>query len=361
MQVTQGTTKETERPQAQLDNPIGLDGMEFVEYSSKDSAALEKLFTQLGFKEVGQHKTKNVSLWNQGRIHFIINREQDSFAEHFNSEHGPSVCATGFRVKDATFAFEEALRRGAKPCPASKHHSFPAIYGIGNSVIYFIDDYNQENIFQSFGTDFEIKDPVMNTGYNMQVIDHLTNNVPVGGLKEWSDFYENIFNFKEIRFFDIKGQKTGLISRAMRSPCGKITIPINEPTGQGSQIQEYLDEYKGSGIQHIALLTTDICSAIGHLQEEGIEFLTIPETYYEWLPKRVANISEDIDALQKLHILVDGDERGYLLQIFTQTVIGPIFFEIIERKGHDGFGEGNFQALFDSIEEDQRRRGYLKD
>lgn len=361
MQITQGPIKEEKMTQTQLENPIGLDGMEFVEYTSQKPEELEKLFTQLGFKEVGHHKTKNVTLWSQGRIHFILNREQDSFADHFKNEHGPSVCATGFRVKDSTKAFEAAIERGAKPCPASKHHSFPAIYGIGDSVIYFIDDYSQENPFQSFTEDFEMKESSENPGLNMTVVDHLTNNVPAGGLKEWSDFYEKIFNFREIRFFDIKGQQTGLISKAMRSPCNKITIPINEPTGQGSQIQEYLDEYKGSGIQHIALLSTDIIDTVTKLRENGLEFLSTPDTYYEMLPKRLPNVTEDIDSLQNLKILVDGTEDGYLLQIFTQTVIGPIFFEIIQRKGDDGFGEGNFQALFDSIEEDQRRRGYLKD
>lgn len=361
MQITQSSIKEGGMSKPQMENPIGLDGMEFVEYASQDTASLEKLFKQLGFSEIGQHKSKDVSLWSQGRIHFILNREQDSFADHFKNEHGPSVCATGFRVKDAKKAFEEVVKRGAKPCPESKHHSFPSIYGIGDSVIYFIDNYSNENPFQSFALDFDLKETSENPGYNMTIVDHLTNNVPVGGLKEWADFYEKIFNFREIRFFDIKGQQTGLVSRAMRSPCNKITIPINEPTGQGSQIQEYLDEYKGSGIQHIALLSGDIVETVKRLKENGVEFLTTPDTYYEAIPSRLPNVTEDIDTLKELQILVDGTQGGYLLQIFTQTVIGPIFFEIIQRKGDDGFGEGNFQALFDSIEEDQRRRGYLKD
>ena len=211
----------------------------------------------------------------------------------------------------------------------------------------------------SFREDFDLLTDVMPRGAGMLVIDHLTNNVPKGDLDLWAKFYEDIFNFKEIRFFDIKGKQTGLLSRAMRSPCGKITIPINEPTGEKSQIQEYLDEYHGSGIQHIALHTDDIVRTVAMLRENGVSFLETPDTYYEALPKRLPNVTEDIDKLQQLRVLADGDEQGYLLQIFTKTVVGPIFYEIIQRKGHDGFGEGNFQALFDAIEEDQRRRGYL--
>jgi 4-hydroxyphenylpyruvate dioxygenase len=341
-------------------NPIGLDGFEFIEYASPNPAALEKLFFQIGFKKIGDHKRKKVSLYNQGRIQFIINQEPESFAGKFSQSHGPSVCATGFRVFNAEKAFEEALKRGARPCPASRHHSFPAIYGIGDSVIYFIDEYNAASPFRVYESDFNLTANDPHTGFEMEVIDHLTNNVPKGEMEKWVDFYVKIFNFSEIRYFDIKGKQTGLVSRAMRSPCNKIIIPINEPTNEKSQIQEYLDEYHGSGIQHIALLTNDIRKTVRNLRGQGIEFLSTPQTYYEALPKRVPNIEEDLQSLQDLSILVDGDQTGYLLQIFTKTVIGPIFYEVIQRKGHNGFGEGNFQALFDSIEEDQRRRGYLK-
>lgn len=343
------------------ENPIGLDGMEFIEYATQRPKELESLFERLGFEKMGEHKTKAVSLWSQGRVHFILNREEDSFAKNFSSEHGPSVCATGFRVKNAEAAFHEAVKRGARPCPASKHHSFPAIYGIGNSIVYFIDSYSYDNPLKVYAPDFNLKSQVPPKGAGFEIIDHLTNNVPAGEMQKWCDFYKNIFNFREVRYFDIKGQATGLVSKVMRSPCNKIIIPINEPTDKKSQIQEYLEEYKGSGIQHIALSTSDIVDTVTRLREKGIEFLNTPDTYYEKINVRVPNVTEDIDKLQKLKILVDGDQKGYLLQIFSQTVIGPIFYEVIQRKGHDGFGEGNFQALFDSIEEDQRRRGYLKD
>lgn len=342
------------------ENPVGLDGMEFIEYSAQDPEQLRKLFKSLGFQFVGHHKHKDVELWSQGRVHFILNFEKDSFAQKFASEHGPSVCATGFRVKDAEKAFRVAVERGAKPCPASRHHSFPAVYGIGDSVVYFVDDYNNQNVYQAYLVDFDLERTEMIPGFGLQVVDHLTNNVPVGEMQKWCDFYENIFNFKETRFFDIEGQATGLVSKVMRSPCGKIIIPINEPKDSKSQIQEYLDTYKGSGIQHIALTTSDILATVKNLRSQGIEFLNTPDTYYDLLPKRLPNLNEDIDALRDQKVLADGDEEGYLLQIFTQNVIGPIFYEIIQRKKHDGFGEGNFQALFDSIEEDQRRRGYLK-
>ena len=354
---TTSTTRSTEK----IENPIGLDGMEFMEYSTPDLPSMEKLFTQLGFTKFGDHKYKKVSLWSQGRTHFILNGENDSFAQTFSTTHGPSVCATGFRVKNAEAAFTEAVKRGAKPCPASKHHSFPAIYGIGDSVVYFVDQYTSQEAFRAYTEDFNLTSTAANEGFGMEVIDHLTNNVPQGEMQEWCDFYKNIFNFREVRFFDIKGQSTGLVSKVMRSPCDKIIIPINEPSDSRSQIQEYLDEYQGSGIQHIALLTNDIVKTVRHLREQGVRFLNTPDTYYEMINDRVPNVTEDIDELKELKILVDGDDDGYLLQIFTENVIGPIFYEIIQRKNHDGFGEGNFQALFDSIEEDQRRRGYLKD
>lgn len=342
-----------------LENPIGLDGMEFIEYSAPEPKKLEELFRQLGFKKIGDHKTKKVSLWSQGRANFIINAEKDSFAYEFTKAHGPCVCATGFRVKNAKAAFDEAVRRGARPCPPSPHHSFPAIFGIGDSVIYFIDQYSQNDLYQSYKNDFDLKTQEMNPGVGIMVIDHLTNNVPKGEMQKWCDFYEKIFNFREARYFDIKGKATGLYSKVMRSPCGKIIIPINEPTGEKSQIQEYLDEYKGSGIQHIALSTSDILATIRQLRSNGVKFLDVVDTYYDMLLERLPNVTEDIDQLREQRILVDGDHDGYLLQIFGHTVIGPIFYEIIQRKNHSGFGEGNFQALFDAIEEDQRRRGYL--
>jgi 4-hydroxyphenylpyruvate dioxygenase len=355
-QMTQGPTNQAN---VKLENPIGLDGMEFIEYATPEPEKLEQLFSQLGFKKIGTHKHKKVSLHAQGGIRFILNSETDSFAQKFSHAHGPSVCATGFRVKNAEAAFTAAVARGAKPCPASKHHSFPAIYGIGDSVIYFIDQYTSPSPYKVFEEDFHLYTREVVPGHDLLVIDHLTNNVPKGDMQIWCDFYEKIFNFREVRYFDIKGKASGLYSKVMRSPCNKIIIPINEPTGQKSQIQEYLDEYKGSGIQHIALLSTDIIQTVRELKKAGIEFLDVIDTYYDLLPKRLPNVTEDVDQLRELKILADGDEEGYLLQIFSKTVIGPIFYEIIQRMNHSGFGEGNFQALFDSIEEDQRRRGYL--
>lgn len=342
-----------------IENPVELDGMEFIEYSAPAPEKLEQLFTQLGFEKVGDHKRKQVSLYSQGHIHFIINREKDSFAQNFSQQHGPSVCATGFRVKNAKKAFEVAVTRGARPCPESKFHSFPAIFGIGDSIIYFIDKAKSGGTYEIFTEDFNLKQTARVAGVGLERIDHLTNNVPKGDMQLWCDFYKNIFNFREVRYFDIKGKATGLYSKVMRSPCDKIIIPINEPTGEKSQIQEYLDEYKGSGIQHIALSTADIISTLKKLRANDIQFLDTVDTYYDLLLQRLPGVTEDIDQLRQLKILVDGDHDGYLLQIFTKTVIGPIFYEIIQRKNHNGFGEGNFQALFDAIEEDQRRRGYL--
>lgn len=341
-------------------NPVGLDGMEFIEYAGPDASLFRNLFANLGMVEVAKHKTKKITLFRQNDINFLLNEEAGNFADAFQKSHGPSVCSTGFRVEDARKAFEVAVERGAKPYLVEDQKSlpWPTIYGIGDSLVYFVDQYGAKgNIYDNeFEYVVEDKNP---KGNGFLLIDHMTNNVPKGELDLWARFYEDVFNFKEIRFFDIKGSATGLLSRAMRSPCGKITIPINEPTEDKSQIQEYLDEYKGSGIQHIALLTEDICSSVKTIKDNGIPTLDVPETYYEVLQDRVPNITEDMTTLKNLRLLADGDEEGYLLQIFTQNTIGPIFYEFIQRKNHWGFGEGNFQALFEAIERDQRRRGVL--
>ncbi len=345
----------------QLENPLALDGIEFVEYAAPNSAELEQLFVKLGFQKIGVHKRKQVLLYRQNLVNFVINNEPGTFAAKFAKQHGPSICATGFRVKNAQRAFDLAVQRGARPIETKNDaasHSFPAIYGIGDSAVYFVDRYRAP---VHFDDDFRYLVPDRTPrGRGLTVIDHLTNNVPKGEMQKWCDFYKQIFNFQEVRKFDIKGEHTGLTSKVMRSPCQKITIPINEPTEGKSQIQEYLDEYRGSGIQHLAMLTGDIIQSVQQLSDQGIGFLDSPPgTYYEAISGRVPNVKEDLKTVQDLSVLVDGDETGYLLQIFTKNLIGPIFFEIIQRRGHTGFGEGNFQALFDAIERDQKKRGYL--
>jgi 4-hydroxyphenylpyruvate dioxygenase len=347
-------------------NPVGLDGLEFIEFTGPNVQQLESLFQRLGLTEIAKHKDKNLRLFREGDINFVLNAEPGSFGEQFHKLHGPSVCATGFRVKDAKKAFETAVARGAKPfngdSKAKAGWNMPAIYGIGDSLVYFVDQYphdgGKENIYDGL-FNYTTKD-IYPKGKELLVIDHMTNNVPRGEMQKWCDFYEKVFNFTEKRFFDIRGKTTGLLSKVMRSPCGKFSIPINEPSDSKSQIQEYLDEYKGSGIQHIALLTKDICKTVKALNDDKIDFLDRPiATYYEQLPDRLPNMKEDIPALQKLGILADGDHEGYLLQIFTKNQVGPVFIEIIQRMNHHGFGDGNFQALFDAMEADQRARGVL--
>ncbi len=341
-----------------MENPIGLNGIEFVEYSSPDSEQLPKLFKSFAFEEQGKHLTKEIRLFRQGDINFLLNLEPGSFAKEFSQKHGPCISAMGWRVADAQKAFEASVERGARPvcADALKDYDFPAIYGIGDSIIYFVQSYEGN---EPYRRDFEITEEIPPRGFGFTKVDHLTNNVPVGDMEKWKKFYETVFNFREVRFFDIRGLKTGLVSKVMKSPCDKIIIPINEPTEKASQIQEYIDEYKGSGVQHIALLTSDIGKSVAQLRENKVNFLEVPDTYYEALGERVPNVTEPIPRLRDLKILVDGDDDGYLLQIFTQNQIGPIFFEIIQRKNHDGFGEGNFQALFDAIERDQERRGVI--
>ncbi len=342
-------------------NPIGLNGVDFLEYSGPDAKHFENLFHRLGFQKIGVEPKPGLSLYRQGDINFILNTSSGSFAQEFHQAHGPSICSSGFRVFDAEQAFQEAVRRGAKPYEGKDDKKgatpFPAVYGIGDSLIYFIDPKNSERLYTDiFKAD---KAPAV-TGHGLQLIDHFTNNVPRGEMQKWCDFYINVFNFRETRYFDIKGKMTGLFSKVMRSPCGKFSVPINEPQEGRSQIQEYLDEYKGSGIQHVALLSNGIIPALDGLREQKVEFLTPPpKTYYTMLQERLPKVTEDLNTLEQRAILVDGDDKGYLLQIFTKNVVGPIFFEIIQRKGHDGFGDGNFQALFDAMERDQMERGYL--
>ncbi|MBN9287423.1 MAG: 4-hydroxyphenylpyruvate dioxygenase [Gammaproteobacteria bacterium 39-13] len=348
------------------DNPMGLDGFEFVEFASPEPEKLALFFQSMGFTPIAKHRSKKVTLFRQGHINFIINEEPSSHATQFMQSHGPCACAMAFRVKDAKKAFERAVSLGAKPYLEGKigkdELQIPAIYGIGGSLLYFVDRYHHDSIYD---VDFI---PIPGTsqhpqGEGLDVIDHLTHNVYQGQMNKWADFYKNIFNFFEIRYFDIEGKKTGLISYALSSPCGKIKIPLNESKDDKSQIEEYLKEYKGEGIQHIALTTNDIYDSIEKLNAKGLKFLSTPDTYYEMVSERVKGHQEDLARMQKDQILIDGTVTGnkenILLQIFTENVIGPIFFEIIQRKGNQGFGEGNFKALFEAIERDQMRRGVL--
>ena len=355
------------------ENPLLTDGFEFIEYAAPDPAALGRLFEQMGFVAIARHRSKNVLLYRQGDINFIVNAEPDSFAQSFARVHGPSICAIAFRVGDAAAACKSAVEQGAwgvQNHPGPMELNIPAIKGIGDSLIYLVDRYpgssaNAGNGVSIYDIDFVPLPGVDQhpAGAGLTYIDHLTHNVHRGRMGEWADFYARIFNFREIRYFDIEGKLTGLKSKAMTSPCGKIRIPINESTDDKSQIQEYLVAYHGEGIQHVALGTDDIFATVERLRELAVVFQDTPGTYYDMLDARLPGHREDGERLRKNHILLDGapvkDEM--LLQIFTATVIGPIFFEVIQRKGNEGFGEGNFQALFESIEQDQIRRGVLKE
>jgi 4-hydroxyphenylpyruvate dioxygenase len=361
------------------DNPMGTDGFEFVEYAAPDPVALGQLFETLGFKPIARHRHKNVTLYRQGGVNFIVNAEPNSFAQRFARLHGPSVCAMAFRVQDANKAYARALELGAwgfDNQTGPMELNIPAIKGIGDSLIYFVDRWQGKDgatpgaigNISIYDVDFV---PIPGAaaeveGHGLTYIDHLTHNVHRGRMKEWADFYERLFNFKEVRYFDIEGKLTGLKSKAMTSPCGKIRIPINESSDDKSQIAEYLDLYHGEGIQHIALGSDDIYTTVARMKQQGVAFQDTIATYYDLVNKRLPNHGENLDELKRLRILIDGaTHQGapneLLLQIFTQTVIGPIFFEIIQRKGDQGFGEGNFRALFESIELDQVRRGVLSD
>lgn len=350
-----------------FDNPMATDGFEFVEYAAPDPAELGRLFERLGFAAVARHRSKNVTLYRQGDVNFILNAEPDSFAQAFARVHGPSACAMAFRVKNASKAHARAVSLGAWPVAGKvgpMELNIPAIKGIGNSLLYLVDRYGARGTI--YDVDFEpiAGAPRQPVGKGLTTVDHLTHNVHRGRMAEWSEFYERLFNFKEIRYFDIEGKLTGLRSKAMTSPCGKIRIPINESADDKSQIQEYLVAYKGEGIQHIALGTDDIYATVEGLRAAGNKFLPVPASYYDMVDARLPGHGEDLARLRKNSILIDGaptKEGGRLLQIFTETMIGPIFFEIIQRKGDEGFGEGNFKALFELMERDQIARGVLKE
>jgi len=344
-------------------NPMGTDGFEFVEYTAPDPTLLRQVFTRLGLPVVARHRSKDVTLHSSGGVNFIINAEPDSFGQQFARDHGPSACAMAFRVRDAAAAYRRALELGAKPVATRvgpMELNIPAIEGIGGSQIYLVDRYGDHTIYD---VDFVRVAPVPAVRpAGLTVIDHLTHNVHRGRMDHWAQFYERLFGFREVRYFDIEGRKTGLLSRAMTSPCGKIRIPINESQDDKSQIEEYLREYRGEGIQHIALATDDIYGTVDALRSNGVDFQDTPDTYYEGVSARVPGHRESLAELQRRRILIDGNgttDEGVLLQIFTKNVIGPIFFEIIQRKGNEGFGEGNFRALFLSIERDQMRRGVI--
>jgi 4-hydroxyphenylpyruvate dioxygenase len=348
-------------------NPMGLDGFEFVEFSAPEPGPLETAFVHLGFSKVAEHRSKNVHLWRQGDINFIVNYEPKSVAHYHAEEHGPCACGLAFRVQDSQFAYERAIEMGAQPVDiptGPMELRLPAIRGIGGAPLYLIDRYERGSSI--YDIDFKYLPDVdpYPEGLGLKIIDHLTHNVYRGRMDYWANFYEKHFNFREIRRFDIQGQQTGLLSRAMTAPDNKIRIPLNEE-GRGSsegQIEEYLMQYNGEGIQHIAFACDDLPSVMDRLGRQGVQFMTAPpDTYYEMLDERLPGHGETVELLKSRGILLDGSIEGgtpkLLLQIFSETMIGPIFFEFIERKGDEGFGEGNFRALFESMERDQVRRG----
>ena len=351
-----------------FENPVGLDGFEFIEFSAPEKNILEPVFTSMGFHRVARHRSKDVELWRQGGINLITNYEKGSPAWFFAQEHGPSACGMGFRVKHANKAYAHLIEKGAQKVDipvGPMELQLPAIRGIGGAIIYLIDRYG--DALSIYDIDFNYLGGVdpHPVGAGFELIDHLTHNVYSGRMEYWADYYQRLFNFKEIRFFDIKGEYTGLTSKALTAPDGKIRIPLNEE-GEGGkgQIDEYLREFGGEGIQHIAFSCPDLYGCWDRLKALGVPFMSAPpDTYYDMLAERLSGHGEDVEGLKMRGLLLDGTTEGgtprLLLQIFSQTQLGPVFFEFIQRKGDDGFGEGNFKALFKSIERDQINRGVL--
>lgn len=348
-----------------MTNTIGLNGIDFVEFVSPEPAKLERLFKEFGFSKLMRHPERKTDYYQQNDIHLFLNQASDGFAARFGKLHGPSISSMGWRVANAEHALQLAVKRGAKKAEGEYQtrdgKPVPAIYGIGESLVYFVEGASEstaEKTYLSWGFK-SLPSPERNPGKGFLAIDHLTNNVQKGTLSKWADFYKNIFEFEEVRYFDIRGAKTGLTSYALRSPCGKFCIPINEAEESKSQINEYLEEYHGPGIQHLAFLTEDILASLRALEGSSVKMLDIDDEYYRDLFKKFPKVTEDQAEIRKRNVLVDGDDEGYLLQIFTHNVVGPIFIEIIQRRNHYSFGEGNFGALFRSIERDQMKRGVL--
>ncbi|QSX39438.1 4-hydroxyphenylpyruvate dioxygenase [Shewanella cyperi] len=340
-------------------NPLGLLGIEFTEFATPDNDFMHQVFLDFGFSMLKKHKVKDIYYYKQNDINFLMNRGREGFSAGFAKSHGPAITSMGWRVEDADFAFKTAVERGAKAAPDEvKDLPYPAIYGIGDSLIYFIDRFGEDNIYAS---DFDdLAEPVLVQEKGFMEVDHLTNNVYKGTMEQWSNFYKNVFGFTEVRYFDIKGSQTALISYALRSPDGSFCIPINEGKGDDkNQIDEYLREYNGPGVQHLAFRSRDIVASLDAMEGTSIQTLDIIPEYYDTIFDKLPQVTEDRERIKHHQILVDGDESGYLLQIFTKNLFGPIFIEIIQRKNNLGFGEGNFKALFESIERDQMRRGVL--
>lgn len=357
------STVETSGSESATSNPLGLRGIDFVEFASPDPEALHALFLGFGFSRVARHRERAADLYTQGEINFVLNREPRGAGARFAQVHGPSICSMGWRVRDAKRALELAKLRGATVVAEGdfqrEGRPVGALRGIGDSLLYLVDDYGDAASWERRGfVALEKPDLVEPKGFVS--IDHLTNNVEKGTMQRWASFYKDVFGFTEVRYFDIRGVKTGLTSYALRSPCGTFCIPINEGTEKKSQINEYLEEYRGPGIQHLAFLTHDLLASLRALEGAPFSFLDIDEDYYRTIFERVPNVTEDHAELQQRQVLIDGDEHGYLLQLFTKNLCGPIFIELIQRKNHLSFGEGNFGALFRSIERDQARRGYLE-
>lgn len=355
-------------PSISRKNPAGTDGFEFVEFAHPQPEELAELFARMGYAPVAAHRTKTITVWRQGDINYVVNAEPGSHAMTFVERHGPCAPSMAWRVVDARHAFEHAVANGATPYLGDdRTMDVPAIAGIGGSLIYFIDTYGGKG--SAYDAEFDWlgeRDPKP-AGVGFYYLDHLTHNVYRGNMDKWWAFYRELFGFRQIHYFDIAGKLTGLVSRAITSPCGKIRIPLNESTDDKSQIEEYLRKYKGEGIQHIAVGTDAIYDAADRLAANGLKFMPgPPAAYYDLSFERVNGHDEPIERMKKHGILIDGEgvvDGGMtkiLLQVFSKTVIGPIFFEFIQRKGDEGFGEGNFRALFESIEEDQIRRGVLK-
>ena len=351
------TTKQAPAPNTA--NPAGLRGISFVEFAGPDPARLERLFIAFGFSKLMKHRERNVELFRQNDIVFLLDRDPDSPAGKFARVHGPCISSMGWKVDDAVRAVQETSARGAKSYTgAAAYPGIPAIFGIGDSLIHFTEEHGGEDDYLD---QFErLEKPVIVGDLGFLAIDHLTNNVEKGTMERWSSFYKDVFGFTEVRYFDIRGAQTGLTSYALRSPDGSFCIPINEGSEEKSQIEEYLREYKGPGVQHLAFLTDDLLASLDKLEGNSlIETLDIDDEYYATVFDRVPNVTEDHERIRHHQVLVDGDDDGYLLQIFTKNIIGPIFIEMIQRKNHWSFGEGNFGALFRSIERDQQKRGVL--
>ncbi len=333
-------------------NPLGIAGIGFIEFASPTPAKLATLWCEFGFSRTHEHRHYSIELWRQNDLTFLVNEQRGSFAEQYAQQHGPSIPSMGWLCDDPERAARVAVRHGARPYEYETPFGAPAVYGVGGSLIHFIEASLWQESFVS------LKQPEIVAQKGITRIDHLTNQVMQGTLSTWVDFYKQIFGFTEVRSFDHRLKRGVDHSYALRSPEGSFCILINEADDHRPQSEEFLHAHKGAGIQHLALLTNDLLACLDSLRGTSIQTVTADAVYYADAFERVPQARRDCDRIKAHGVLVDGDEHEYFMQVFTAPIIGPIVIELIERKHLVSLSEEELGAMLRAAELDPHRHGF---